>query len=243
MAIIQYTAIVNQIRGKLNGSVFNKSKNGYTLQRKAQPKQGGSHLQYLKRSKFAQAQRHWQELNQQQKENYQISAINNPVYDRFGELVVLSAYNHFVKVNVMSLALDDTYIEYINPGSASSYNYTLLHAGFDPIVTPDGTIFGNMLIEIDVHEYQGEDITYFLYASLPVSNGVTVYSKRWFLGGSKFVPVGTHGLGNQEIGFFDSPPQNYPGLEVGQRVFMKLDAWVLHKGALINSQIIEFFIE
>lgn len=40
MAIIQYTAVVNQIRGKLNGSVFNKTKTGYTLQRKQQQSKG-----------------------------------------------------------------------------------------------------------------------------------------------------------------------------------------------------------
>lgn len=100
MAIIQYTGIINQIRGKLNGSVFNRSRNAYTLQRKQQPTRAVRGLQSDRRNAFSFIQRSWAGLSTVQKSAWAQAAVDNPTTDRFGEPTILSGYNQFIKANL-----------------------------------------------------------------------------------------------------------------------------------------------
>lgn len=243
MAIIQYTGIVNQIRGKLNGSVFNKSRNGYTLQRKPQPTQGRSGLQSRRRAVFAQAQRRWKDLTPVQQNQAQISANNNPTRDRFGEQVVLSGYNHFVKANVMSLLSTQQFLDNMLPDSAEPYNYILAEGSFSLFPADGGHRFHNQIAIIDVFNVNLAGLTFFFYVSVPLSSGITKYSGRWFLGGSLYFTSSGPSNGYEDLEFPNSLVQNYPIAVPGQRALVRLDAWDIKRGALVNSQFISMLFE
>lgn len=243
MAIIQYTGIVNQIRGKLNGSVFNKSRNGFTLQRKQQPTKGQSGLQSRRRAVFAQAQRRWKELTPVQQNQAQVSANNNPTRDRFGDLVKLSGYNHFVKANVMSLLSTQQFLDDMLPDSADPRNYVLESGSFSTIEVDGGVRFKDQVVTIDVFNVDLNGLTFFFYVSVPISSGVTRYSGRWFLGGVlKYTSDGPSN-GHEDIFFQDSLIQNYPLAVSNQRALVRLDAWDIDRGALVNSQFISMAFE
>lgn len=237
MAIIQYTAIVNQIRGKLNGSVFNKSRNGYTLQRKQQPTHKQSSLQSRRRSVFAQAQRRWKELTPLQQNGAQVSSNSNPTKDRFGQQVRLAGYNHFVKANIISLLHNQQFIDDLKPDPADPYNYVFMDATISITQFGDGIRFTGQSVDIDIADENTQGITFFIYASKPISNGVTSYGGRWYLGSSFHINKNSGLIGLNTINFPDSLTQNYPVFESGQRVLIKLDAWNMVRGALVNSQI------
>lgn len=243
MAIIQYTAIVNQIRGKLNGSVFNKTRTGYTLQRKQQPLHRTSALQSRRRSAFSQAQRRWKELTPIQQLGAQVSSDNNPTTDRLGNQVVLAGYNHFVKANIMSLLATGNFIDTLLPDPADPFNYILQYASFDLARSDTGTDFINQKAIIDIANENTQDITFFFYLSNPISSGITSYGGRWYLGGSTQLASNMGVIGEMTVNFPTSLEQNFPPVLERQRVLVRLDAWNVERGALVNSQFFSVFQE
>lgn len=236
MALVQYTAIVNQIRGKLNGSVFNKSRNGYTLQRKQMPKQGSSSAQTQRRSSFSRVQRTWRTLTPDQQVNYQIAANNNPTTDRFGQPTVLAGYNQFVKVNLIRVMLGlpillDVSTEAAAPFDFEIVDYTLL---WQPVGTGPRTIRADVVFELLTTML--DDVNVIVYYSLPVNGGVTSYSGQWFEMGSEPF-LAPENIGTElEIDVNRVVSNAYPVPVAGQAAFIRLDVWNLTVGALVSSQ-------
>lgn len=98
MAVIQYSALVTQLRGKLGGSQFNKGHSGYSLQRKSTPTIRQTPAQLARRQIMSLVQRSWKEETAERKNQAAQAAISNPVYNRLGQQVILSGYNHYVKM-------------------------------------------------------------------------------------------------------------------------------------------------
>lgn len=103
MAVVQYSALLTQLRGKLGGSQFNKSHAGYSLQRKATQPRRDSRAQSLQRQLMQLVQRTWKEESTVRQAQAAQAAISNPVSDRFGQQVVLSGYQHYVKTMLWRL--------------------------------------------------------------------------------------------------------------------------------------------
>ena len=106
MAVIQYSALVTQLRGKLGGSQFNKGHAGYSLQRKSDPTIKQTSAQLRMRQIVSTVQRSWKEAAQAVKMEAAQAAASNPTTDRFGQQVILSGYNHYVKRGIWRV-LDD----------------------------------------------------------------------------------------------------------------------------------------
>lgn len=105
MAIVQYSALVNQIRGKLNGSTLSRNRSVNTLYRKGQPTRAATQKQTERRSVFSTVQRLWKTLTPALRTDYEEAAHNNPTTDRFGNPVTLTGYQHYMKVNIPSFPL------------------------------------------------------------------------------------------------------------------------------------------
>ena len=98
MAVIQYSALVTQLRGKLGGSQFNKGHAGYSLQRKSTPTIRRTPAQLRWRQTISLIQRSWKNESAVRKNQATQAALSNPTTDRFGQQVVLSGYNQYVKI-------------------------------------------------------------------------------------------------------------------------------------------------
>lgn len=179
MAVIQYTALVNQIRGKLNGSVLNKSRTINTVQKKQQQPQGQRGFQSEIRQTFSSGQRHWKELTPVQQASWQACAANNPSRDRFGNQVILSGYNQYIKA-----VINNSYAGLSTPDSAftgAAPGCTAVDIAFQNTTfsssLQDGVVFSTT-IDMDLSD-RTTNFGWCLDISLPISAGVTSYHGRW----------------------------------------------------------------
>lgn len=179
MAVVQYSAIVNQMRGKLGGSVFNKSKNANTVQRKQQQPIGARGFQSEVRNFFSKFQRTWKELTTVQRVNWQTAANNNPTRDRFGNLTTLSGYNQFVKASMLA--------EYAgaplptSPFTGAAPGTLLTFDAFDErtfVQNFDGTVSITYIFIGEVSVF-GDPFYIIVDISPPVSRGVMTYHGRY----------------------------------------------------------------
>lgn len=188
MAIVQFTAIVNEIRGKLNGSVFNRARTVSTLQGKQMPpkKRTGKQSEY--RNTFAQVQRAWKTLTPVEQQTFADAADMFPVRNRFGELVHISGYNWFIRTNLLRLSVDLDLLRSANTSAsgATAYDqYTVLNAELQELP-------GGNRIEVDVRARVSEGAiignSYIAYVSRPVSPGQTAFYGNWIVAGFGLIP-------------------------------------------------------
>lgn len=173
MAIIQYTGIVNQIRGKLNGSVFNKAKNSYTLQRRQASRKGSTPAQSLRRRQFASVQRAYKSISQSEKEEAALAAINNPVFDRFGNLVVLSGYNHWVKTNLVRLQAGLQIVDAVDSTPAPTFGLSVESFSLSLAFFANGNLIVNTSLQSIVTVPNSSDLLTIVEIALPQSRGVS----------------------------------------------------------------------
>ena len=179
MAVIQNTAVVGQIRGKLNGSQFNKSRTANTLQRKAQQSKSWKGNQQQARRDFQFVQRGWKLRTPVQQSMWQQVANNNPDRDRFGNLVVLSGYNKYVQCMLLSLKHGDIVNPTPDVSPAPSFSVNSLNITNAVFTT---TVSGMLQIAVTFSftaSAYSDDFGVGLYMSLPVSPGVTSYNGRY----------------------------------------------------------------
>lgn len=232
MAVIQYTGIVNQIRGKLNGSVFNKARNANTLQRKQQAPRRNVGFSAEPRNVFSVAQRSWKGLTSTQRSQWAAAATNNPSRDRFGELVALSGYNQYIKAFVLASYAGVTPPETpdINPAPAldeiafdwSQVEFRALSTGATEIE------FINFLLN-----YAGTstDFHMIIDVGLPVSEGVTVYYGRYSFVHALLVADGV------DITFSESLGSRYPLPANGQPIYVRFRVIYVPNGAIVFQDV------
>jgi hypothetical protein len=227
MAVVQYTGIVNQVRGKLNGSVFNKARNANTLQSKQQQTKGSKGSQSEIRNVFSSVQRNWKTATDNQKIDWQLCADNNPSRDRFGNLTILSGYNQYIKANILRWYAFGEFSTELGTATAPSVvlsNFTLSDLAFTR--NSDGTITCDYDIAFDTNNGTGE-IGVLFDVSLPISRGVTTYYGRYvFIAGG--VSFGTNAYTGTVV-----LSAKYPVPMSQQRVLLRLRLFDTLSGAII----------
>lgn len=99
MAVVKYSALLDELRGKLNGTVFSKFHNGYNSYKKGQPKRFGSQAQQLQRQSLSIAAKYWKNASQLLRDRYSAKAAVYPVRNRFGELVNLPSFQYYMLIS------------------------------------------------------------------------------------------------------------------------------------------------
>lgn len=95
---IQTSMLVSQMAGSLNGSSVRRSRYGLVLQKKASGLQSNTNSLGVRRSIFASIAFAWNLLDPIDKEQWQLYSNDNPQTDRFGNPIILSGYNYFIKI-------------------------------------------------------------------------------------------------------------------------------------------------
>lgn len=227
MAVVQYTGIVNQLRGKLNGSVFNKSRNSYTMQSKQQQSKGSKGSQFEIRNVFSTIQRTWKTATDTQRSDWQLAAANNPSLDRFGNPTILSGYNQYMKANIVRWYAIDVIDTLVLPEPAPAVTVTdfvLSDVSFTR--NTDGTVTCDFEYSFITDNSSG----FFIFnadVSLPLSAGVTTYYGRyvWIDGGQVL-------LSNTRTGSVVLSGK-YPIPMTGQRVQLRLRLYYIGNGAQV----------
>lgn len=99
MAKILTTAIVADIRNKLNGSVFSKNRYGAYVRTKVTPVNPQTVYQAAARNNLATWSASWRSLDESQRQAWIAAAVNFPFTDIFGNSKILSGSALYVKLN------------------------------------------------------------------------------------------------------------------------------------------------
>lgn len=231
MAVVQFTGIVNQIRGKLNGSVFNRARSVNTLQRKQQAPRRQVGFSSEPRNLFSVAQRSWAGLTGTQRQQWALAAANNPSRNRFGELVALAGYNQYVKAYMLATYAGVT--PPVTPVTSAAPSPDVTFAsndflGFD--VAANGNTLVNWEVVVEANN-PSPDFRMLIDVTLPQSPGVTVNYKRFTHVGAFEVPATDRESGTTDLG------DRYPLPQAGQYVFFRMRVVYVPNGAIVYEAI------
>lgn len=99
MALIKLTAIVDNISGKLNGTVFARNKGGHYMRSKSNPTNPKSIFQMAVRGDFGAMAGAWRQLPQAIRNAWDAAAPDFPYQNRLGDTKILSGFSLFMKLN------------------------------------------------------------------------------------------------------------------------------------------------
>lgn len=99
MALIKLTAIVDNISGKLNGTVFAKNKGGHYMRSKSMPSNPKTSFQTAVRARFGAIAQLWGALTQAQRNAWNAMASEFPYKNRLGDTKILSGFALHQKLN------------------------------------------------------------------------------------------------------------------------------------------------
>lgn len=110
MAKIKTTAIVADIRGKLNGSVFSKNRGGSFVRTKVTPSNPQTSFQAAVRSVLGGLAQGWRSLTQAQRSAWNAAVSNYTGTDIFGDIKTPSGINLYTKLNANLAEAGQAYI-------------------------------------------------------------------------------------------------------------------------------------
>lgn len=98
-ALIKLTAVVDNISGKLNGTVFARNKGGHYMRSKSNPVNPQTDFQMNVRGDFGAMATAWRALTQAQRNAWDAAAADFPYQNKLGDTKILSGFNLFMKLN------------------------------------------------------------------------------------------------------------------------------------------------
>lgn len=100
MAKIKYSALVSDMRNKLNGSVMSKNRYGAYIRNKVTPTNPQTTAQVAARNRLATWSQGWRGITQPQRNGWITGASNFPVIDIFGDSKILAGNALYTQLNV-----------------------------------------------------------------------------------------------------------------------------------------------
>lgn len=110
MAKLKFTAVVADMRGKLNGSVFSKNRGGAFVRTKVTPSNPQSSYQAAVRSILGGLAQGWRSLTQAQRDGWNSAVSNFTGTDIFGDIKTPSGINLYTKLNANLAEAGQAYI-------------------------------------------------------------------------------------------------------------------------------------
>lgn len=99
MAKVIFSALVEDVRGKIGGNVFSRNANGSFVRGYSKPVNADSEAQQAVRNAFGSIARSWRELTDDQRKSFIDQAVNYPYNDSLGRPQVYTGFQLYQKVN------------------------------------------------------------------------------------------------------------------------------------------------
>jgi hypothetical protein len=99
MAKVKFSALISEMRNKLNGSVFSKNRSGNYLRNKVTPVNPQTSAQTARRSVLTYLSQNWPALTQSQRDSWNNAVMNFQTTDIFGDLKTPSGINLYQRLN------------------------------------------------------------------------------------------------------------------------------------------------
>lgn len=163
---IKWSALVSDVRGKLNGSVASRNRYGSYFRNKVTPTNPQTASQMRVRGIFGAISKLWGGLTDAQRRAWEVFAGEHQFTDIFGDAQTLQGNAMFQKVNMNLHKIKEQLIS--SPGEVLKTPYiTDAEAG----VTVVGGVISVMEIDTDFGEVPSSDSVIVVYATPPVSAG------------------------------------------------------------------------
>jgi hypothetical protein len=220
MAKVKFSALISEMRNKLNGSVFARNRGGAYLRTKVTPLNPQTAAQVAARSLLASFSQSWRSLTEAQRNAWNSVVDQWATTDVFGDIVNPSGSTLYTRLNInVSLAGGSALVTPPTPVGAESLP--------DLLVTADASA-SEILIDSDIFE-------------VPVGHAMVIEATPMLSPGisnakSKFRVVETAAAGvTMTINIFASYNAKFGGLVVGQKLFVRAKLIVLATGERSQS--------
>lgn len=100
MAKVKFSALISEMRNKLNGSVFSRNRGGAYLRNKVTPLNPQTAAQVEARSLLAQFSQSWRSLTQVQRDAWSAAVSNWTTTDVFGDSVKPTGATLYIRLNI-----------------------------------------------------------------------------------------------------------------------------------------------
>jgi hypothetical protein len=220
MAKVKFSALISEMRNKLNGSVFARNRGGAYLRTKVTPLNPQTAAQVAARSLLASFSQSWRSLTEAQR------AAWNSVVDQW--------------------ATTDVFGDIVNPSGSTLYtrlNINVSNAGGTALVSPPTPVgaesLPDLLVTADVSN--GEVLIDSDIATVPVGHAMVIEATPMLSPGisnakSKFRVVETAAAGtSMAIDIATSYTTKFGGLVAGQKLFVRAKLIVLATGERSQS--------
>ena len=234
MAVIRYTGLVSEIRGRLNGSVLNSSKTVFTIGNSPLPSHTVSEERSLSKARFQKVQERWKLESEGDKASWAVLAANVPNRNRFGEEVILSGYNKYMEASLNAAALNTFISKPINTSPLAPPNFSeLVAVSANYVEVGPGEFSFSVTVSIIGGDSSQKRIV--AEVSKPISAGVTSFQGQYRLVGLTATNIAN---GNVPI-TAETWPVSWRYTQ-GDRVAVRVSSYLLGRGLYNYTR--EFFV-
>lgn len=172
MALIKLTAIVDNISGKLNGTVFAKNKGGNYMRSKSKPSNPKTAAQMAVRAQFGAISSAWKNLTESARSAWRESASNFPYINRLGDSKILSGFALHQKLNTNLDLIGESMLTF-PPEPKTPVNFSSIElTAVKPEEGPD-----TLTILAPLHAVDANSKT-LIFATPPLSHGVENFENK-----------------------------------------------------------------
>lgn len=209
MTKVKYSALVSEMRNKLNGSVMSKNRYGNYIRNKVTPVNPQTSYQLEQRANLSSLSASWRGLTQSQRDSWANSAKDRPRTDIFGDSKILTGQALYVSANLNLLASATATID--EPGVLVDV----------PLIA-----ISDLLVEITAGEYSAADLTV-SPASIPAGFKLIVYATPGVSAGISFVKNRFRYLGTfiPTVGVINLQPAltaRFGVQSIGDKIFVRV---------------------
>jgi hypothetical protein len=101
MAIVKFTAIVDEIRGSIGGTTFQRNAYGWSIKRKPNIIRPNTLRQQVKKDSFSSITRYWKTLTPVQRTSWDTYATNHPLTSIKNPSVNITGFSYFIKYHLI----------------------------------------------------------------------------------------------------------------------------------------------
>jgi hypothetical protein len=216
MAKILFTAIVADMRNKLNGTVFSRNRYGSYTRTKSTPTNPQSIAQQGVRSVFGNLSQAWRNLTENQRQAWIAAASNFPIIDIFGNPRTLSGNALFQALNQNLILAGESML--VNPPLPQEMPTT-------EFVSAEVSVLGNnvsMTVSVTLGSSSIEEFPIVVRATQPLSPGVSYFTNMLRTVGYDVANEG----GPNPVGVGTLYAARFGVPEVGQKI--GIEAYLVH---------------
>lgn len=207
MAKVKYSALVSDMRNKLNGSVLSKNRAGNYIRNKVTPVNPQTAAQQANRQQLGSMSSAWNGLTESQRQSWRGAVASFPYTDIFGDRKELDGKSLMIKLNLNLLNAGQSQIQ-TAPSSVA----------IPELAITGGSVDSTGIVEFEINTATvPTGFSLLVYATPPVNGGVYFVKNKYRLLGTATAVANSVSLGTLYASKFGAPSTGDVGKAVSLR--------------------------